>query len=94
MITELKQVASTLSQRCVLHVNRGRYGHTYGYEITDGSGKVVAVLSKHSHKGKVSLVYTMNRIEFDNGEDFLKAYQAQLRDQEWEAAEPKKGTTI
>lgn len=86
---DLVKLAATLSQRCVLHINRGRHGHTYGHEITDSKGKIVGRLSVHSLKGKVHRVYTMGDSEFENIGGFLKAYQQEIWDQEWETSAPK-----
>lgn len=93
MSPELVKLAATLQQRCVLHLNGGRNGHTYGYEITDVGGNIVGRLSKHSLKGKVNFVYTIGAAEFETTEAFLSAYQQQIRDAEWTAAAPKEKTS-
>lgn len=90
---ELFELGKTLEQRFAMHL-RGS-GHTYGYWIHESaSGRRIA--SKSVWRGKFRgkqlehIVYTMGDEEFVTVEAFLKAYRQRLRDEEFEAAAPKK----
>lgn len=85
-----------LFQRTVLHLSM-THGATYGSELTDESGKVVAYMSsfvsKNEKKHPSRTVYRLGDREFvDDAEGFRQAYAEQLeqqrRDREWEAAAP------
>jgi hypothetical protein len=86
---ELAALAKTLSQRFVMHLNAG-HGHTYGYELLDAAGRRIGSKSVFRPKrgGKAVVVYTLGDTDHDTAESFLRAYRQQLRDADWEAADP------
>lgn len=93
MTTEQEIVARVdgLKQRLRTHVNmRGKGGHLYTYEVIDHSGRVIAHLAKATKGSDVEIEITMDGRSYSTFREFRAAYEQKLRDEEWDAAAPKK----
>lgn len=66
-------------------------GAIYLHHVVDAAGKVIGSMSSHLDKKKktTTKTYSIGDQTFSDIEDFRKAYDQTLRDQEWDAAKPK-----
>lgn len=83
-------LSKTLKLVFVMHLNRGRHGHSYQHNVVDAAGKVVGQRTKFSKGDKATLAWFLGDREFNAGMDFMAAYEQQLRDEEWDAAAKEK----
>lgn len=89
----LSELAKTLTGALSFHLNQGSKGHTLVQKIADPAGKVIGGKRTFTVKGKQTVVYFLGEgvdKQFETGERFLKAYQQQLRDEEFEKPQPEK----
>ena len=81
-----------VKQRLRTHVNMGRSGHLYSYQMIDHSGRVIGSIAKRTKNGgtDIEIEITMDDKTYSTFSAFRAAYEQKLRDEEWEAAAPKK----
>lgn len=87
-----------LMQRFAIHL-RATGGSTYGYNVLDADAGDRKIGSKSSwvptgrsvgrHKPRTVFTLSSTGVEFDTAEEFTKAYEHQLRDEEFDAADPE-----
>lgn len=89
---EIVSRVDALKHRMRLHVNMGRSGHLYSYEIIDHAGRVIGSIAKVSRKAgaDVEIEIAMDGRAYSTFLEFRAAYEQKLRDEEWDAAAPKK----
>lgn len=87
----LDELSKTLTGGIAFHLNQGgKHGHTLIHHIFDHSGKKIGGKRTVTIRGRATVTYYLGDKDtpYETGERFLKAYQQQLRDEEFEASKP------